>query len=102
MKIDAPKFTENGNSVNFQQANLESGNNKIELAFTSTYNPRQATKPTKAIKSSIIAVTYENGNATSSRVLLENKSSSLKNAKAQYDNVLSEWVKITGQKKISF
>lgn len=99
--FDKPKFTANGNSISQQGVTIKSGNDELQVYFSSGYNPQQVTTPNKPIKNGIYATTWHNGNATSFRVLAEAKTKSLKNAKKNYDAMLDTWKKATGQKKIT-
>lgn len=102
MDISDADFTVNGNSVKSQYATIEQGTQKIDFAFRTDYEPTQVTNPSKAIKTQITATVWDKGNVQSYHVLAETKTKSLKNAKTQYENVLNEWKKATGQKQITF
>lgn len=102
MDISDANFTVNGNSVKSQYATIEQGNQKIDFAFNTDYEPTQVTKPSKAIKTQITATVWEKGNVQSYHILAKTKTKSLKNAKTQYEDVLNEWKKATGQKQITF
>ena len=101
-KVDKAKFTANGNSVKSQNATIESGNRKIDLSFSTGYNPQQTTKPTKAIETEITATLWEGGNAKRITTISKTASKSNKNAQKQYSEMLEKWKKLTGQKKIEF
>lgn len=101
-KVDKAQFTANGNSVKSQNATMESGNRKIDLRFSTGYNPQQTTKPTKAIETKITATLWENGNAKGITTISKTTSKSNKNAQKQYTEMLEEWKKLTGQSKITF
>lgn len=100
--ISKAKFTANGSSVSQQTVTVKSGNDELQVYFSSGYSPQQATNPTQAIKSGIYATTWHDGNVTSYRVLSETKTKSVKNAKKNYDETLETWKKVTGQKQITF
>lgn len=104
MDIKAAKFTENGNSVKAQRAILDNGTQRVDLWFSSEYNPQVNTggSPKKAIETSITARVWENDNFKGTRTLTKTKSKSYKNAEKQYNEMLNEWKKVTGQKKITF
>ncbi len=95
-------FTKNGNAVKSQEAVLESGGNRISVRFHNQWEPTQSSKPSKAIKQTIEAVSYENGNVKAIRTLSEKKSTSLKNAEKNYKEILEQWKKLTKQKGIRF
>ena len=101
-KVGKAQFTANGNSVKSQYATVESGNRKIDLIFSTKYNPLQITKPTKAIETTIKATLWEDGNAKRISTIAKTSSKSNKNAQKQYTEMLGEWKKLTGQKKIEF
>lgn len=101
-KVRKAQFTANGNSVKSQSATVESGNRKIDLSFSTGYNPQQTTKPTKAIETTITATLWEDGNAKRIATIAKTSSKSNKNAQKQYTEMLEEWKKLTGQKKIEF
>lgn len=100
--ISKAKFTANGSSVSQQVVTVKSGDDELQVYFSSGYSPQQATNPTQAIKSGIYATTWHDGNVTSYRVLSETKTKSVKNAKKNYDEMLETWKKVTGQKQITF
>lgn len=102
MDISDANFTVNGNSVKSQYATIEQGTQKIDFAFHTDYEPTQVTKPSKVIKTQITATVWDKGNVQSYHILSETKTKSLKNAKTQYEDVLNEWKKATGQKQIKF
>lgn len=47
MAIDKAIFTANGNSISSQTATLSAGNKRLDLSFTTDYDPRRITNPTK-------------------------------------------------------
>ena len=100
--IGKAKFTANGSSVSQQTVTVKSGNDELQVYFSSGYSPQQATNSTQAIKSGIYAITKHNGDVTAYRVLTETKTKSIKSAKKNYDSVLDAWKKITKQKQITF
>ena len=100
--IGKAKFTANGSSVSQQTVTVKSGNDELQVYFSSGYSPQQATNSTQAIKSGIYAITKHNGDVTAYRVLTETKTKSIKNAKKNYDETLETWKKVTGQKQITF
>lgn len=101
MKISEPVTTANGNSIKLQVATIDNGTEKIDIAFHSAYNPIQTTgTPKKAIETKITATLWENGNAKAIRTLASASSKSYKNAGKQYTDILKEWQKVTGQKRI--
>lgn len=100
--ISNADFTENGSSVRSQSVVVESGSDKIEVYFYSRYEPKQVTSPSQPIKTGIYANVWRNGQPVAIRTIAESKTKSLKNAKTQYENILSEWKKATGQKRITF
>lgn len=100
--IGKAKFTANGSSVSQQTVTVKSGNDELQVYFSSGYSPQQATNSTQAIKSGIYAITKHNGDVTAYRVLTETKTKSIKSAKKNYDSVLDVWKKITKQKQITF
>lgn len=100
--VEKAQFTANGNSVKSQNATIENGNQRIDLRFSTGYNPQQTTKPTKAIETKISATLWENGNAKSISTIAKVSTKSNKNAKSQYESMLSDWKKLTGQSKITF
>lgn len=103
MKVNKPTLTENGNSIKQQVATLDNGTEKIDLAFSTKYNPMQTTgTPSKPIESKITATLWENGDAKAIVTLSKTSSKSYKNAEKQYNEMLNEWKKVTGQKKITF
>lgn len=102
MSIDKATFTTNGNSIKMQNVTIQNGNQTINLTFRSEYEPKQVTNPTKAITTEITARLWENGNIKAIRKIAGTSTKSLKNAATQYDNMLSNWKKLTGQKSISF
>lgn len=102
MDIEKATFTVNGNSVKMQNVTIENGNQKINLTFNSKYEPTQVTKPTKAITTEITVRLWENGNIKAIRTIKGTSTKSLKNAATQYNDMLSDWKKLTGQNNISF
>lgn len=102
MNIDKANFTVNGNSVKMQNVTIQNGNQTINLTFNSQYEPTQVTKPTKNITTKITARVWEDGNIKGIRTIKETSTKSLKNAATQYDNMLSDWKKLTKQRNISF
>lgn len=101
-KVEKAQFTANGNSIKSQNATIQNGNQKIDLRFSTGYNPQQTTKPTKTIETKITATLWENGNAKSISTISKVSTKSNKNAKSQYESMLSDWKKLTGQSKITF
>lgn len=102
LTVNDPVFTANYNAIKSQEAVLESGSDKVSIRFFNNFDPLAVGKPNNPIKTSIEVVTYKNGNATAVRVLEETKSTSLKNAKKNYEEMLEKWKKITKQKTIKF
>lgn len=103
LKVDKAKFTSNGNSVKFQAVEIEKNGKKIDVRFSTQYDPLQINKnPKTKIETKIESVLWENGNAKAIRTIKSVKTTSLKNAKTQYEDMLSEWKKATGQRKIEF
>lgn len=102
MKIDNATFTTNGNSVKMQNVTIQNGNQTINLTFDSEYEPQQVTKPTKAIETTITARVWENGNIKAIRTITKTSTKSLKNAATQYNDMMNDWKKLTGQSQITF
>lgn len=102
MKIDKASFTTNGNSVKMQNVTIQNGNQTINLTFSSDYQPQQVTKPTKAIETEITARLWENGNIKAIRTITGKSTKSLKNAATQYNDMMNDWKKLTGQSQITF
>ena len=102
MNIDKANFTVNGNSVKMQNVTIQNGNQTINLTFNSQYEPTQTATPTKNITTKITARVWENGNIKGIRTIKETSTKSLKNAAKQYDDMLSDWKKLTKQSNISF
>lgn len=100
LKVGKTDFFVNGNAVEFQEAVAESGADKVSIRFYNQWNPIQVAKPTQAIKQSIEAVYYKNGNAVAVRKIDEKSSKSLKNAEKNYREMLDKWKKLTRQKDI--
>lgn len=100
LKVGKTDFFVNGNAVEFQEAVAESGTDKVSIRFYNQWNPIQVAKPTQAVKQSIEAVYYRNGNAVAVRKIDEKSSKSLKNAEKNYREMLDKWKKLTGQKDI--
>lgn len=101
-KIDDYVLTANGNSVKRQVATIANGDDKIEVYFSSTYDPMQVNNADKKkIRSGIYANVYKDGNVVGTRTLLETNSTSLKNAKSQYTDALSKWRTATKQSRFS-
>jgi hypothetical protein len=100
--VEKAQFTANGNSIKSQNATIENGNQRIDLRFSTGYNPQQITKPTKNIETKISAILWENGNAKRITTISKTASKSNKNAQKQYNEMLDEWKKLTGQSKITF
>ena len=100
--ISKASFTANGNSVKSQSVTLESGGDKVEVYFSSRYEPTQVTNPTAPIKTGIYANVWKNGQPIAIRTITESKTKSVKNAKTQYENMLDVWKKATGQKQVRF
>lgn len=95
-------FTANGSAVRLQSVTLESGSDKVEIYFSSRYEPTQVTNPSQPVKVGIYANVWKNGRPVAIRTISETKTKSLKNAKRNYENMLSEWKKATKQNQISF
>ena len=102
MSIDKAIFTANGNSVSSQTATLSTGNKRLDLSFTTDYDPRRITNPSKKLTTQITATLWENGNVQAYRVLTKADTKSLKNSKKQYEETLETWKRMTGQKQIDF
>ena len=100
--VGKAQFTALGNSVKSQTATIENGNQRIDLHFSTGYNPQQTSMPTKAIETKITATLWENGNAKRISTISKASTKSNKNAKSQYESMLSDWKKLTGQRKITF
>nr|DAQ14179.1 MAG TPA: hypothetical protein [Caudoviricetes sp.] len=100
LKAGEANFFVNGNAVEFQEAVAESGTDKVSIRFYNQWNPIQVAKPTQAVKQSIEAVYYRNGNAVAVRKIDEKSSKSLKNAEKNYREMLDKWKKLTRQKDI--
>lgn len=99
MKVGKAEFTQNNNSVKSQNAVIDNGSEKIDIRFYSQYNPLQIQDPKNAIKSEIEVVLYKNGNVQGIRYAEQKKSSSIKNAKKQYEEVLKTFEKVVGIEK---
>ena len=95
-------FTANGSAVRSQSVTLENGSDKVEVYFSSRYEPAQVTNPSQPVKAGIYANVWKNGQPVAIRTISETKTKSLKNAKRNYENMLSEWKKATKQNQISF
>lgn len=95
-------FTANGSAVRSQSVTLESGSDKVEIYFSSRYEPTQVTNPSQPIKVGIYANVWQNGQPVAIRTISETKTKSLKNAKKNYENMLAEWKKATKQERITF
>lgn len=80
----------------------ESGSDKVEIYFSSRYEPTQVTNPSQPIKVGIYANVWKNGQPVAIRTISETKTKSLKNAKKNYENMLAEWKKATKQERITF
>lgn len=61
-KVGKTGFFTNGNAVEFQEAVVESGSDKLSVRFYNQWNPIQVTRPTTAIKQRIEVVHYRDGN----------------------------------------
>ena len=99
-KVGKTGFFTNGNAVEFQEAVVESGSDKLSVRFYNQWNPIQVTRPTTAIKQRIEVVHYRDGNVVAIYKLNEKSSKSLKNAEKNYHEMLNEWKKATHQKTI--
>lgn len=97
-KVGKTGFFTNGNAVEFQEAVVESGSDKLSVRFYNQWNPIQVTRPTTAIKQRIEVVHYRDGNVVAIYKLNEKSSKSLKNAEKNYHEMLNEWKKATHQK----
>ena len=95
-------FTANGSAVKSQSVILENGSDKVEIYFSSRYEPTQVANPSQPVKIGIYANVWKNGQPVAIRTISETKTKSLKNAKRNYENMLSEWKKATNQKQITF
>lgn len=100
--ISGATLTANGNSIKLQVANITNGDSRMEVYFSSSYNPMQVNNANKSkISSGIYANLYKGDSPVGIRTIAESKSTSLKNAKTQYESVLSTWKNVTNQDTIS-
>ena len=102
LDVRQANFTENGNAVESQEAILVSGENRASVRFYNWWNPMQIIKPSKPIRQKIEVVAYKNGNPTAICTLVEMKSTSLKNAEKNYQEILNQWKRLTKQQMITF
>ena len=93
-KASDPRMDSLGNVVTFQSANLKIGEYEASLRFYNSYDPRQVGAVRESITQSIEIVTWKNGNPTAIRKIAEKKSKSVKNARKNYEEMLSQWKKI--------
>lgn len=102
LTLGSKNFSQNYNTLAFQEVSFEDGKNKISVRFHNGYAPEQTAASVDSKRQLIEAVIYENGDAKAIRTLAEKKTISSKRAASNYDEMKSDWMQLTHQDKITF
>lgn len=102
LKIGAPAFTINYNTVKEQEVEFGNKDNRIVVRFCSNYEPLQIEEPKSPIKQNLAVLVYQNDVPVKIGTLGGKESLSLQQAKENQEEMLNVWKWLTKQESISW